>query len=198
MTMRKVLLFVTVAVFCTTSLAYSATHFCGKVGWYEDQIAFDCDLDIQPGIQGIELWLVHDDIVNIDGILFKSPIPDCVDWGFATMDKLINPATSLPFLTLGGADWQWSWAYQHCATGALVLAQFQGFTMSPVDCCPFPVLPAEFFGYKCSPCGEASVDWNLGVVAYLDSYGHAACPCETPPVANEESTWGSIKALYTD
>jgi hypothetical protein len=192
--MRKVLLLVTVAVFCTTGLAYGH-HFCGKVGWYEDQIAHDCDLDIQPGIQGITLWLVHDDIVDIDGILFKTPIPTCVDWAYTTMDKLINPHTGLEFLTLGGPDWAWSWAYQHCASGTLVLAQFSGFTMSAVDCCPFPVLPGEFFGYLCKPCSKASVYWNLGVVAYLDSYGGGLCPCYTH-IANEESTWGSIKALY--
>jgi hypothetical protein len=177
-------------------LAYGGTHFCGKIGWYEDQIGSDCNLDIQSGV-GITAWLVHSGMIDIEGAVFKTPTPDCVDWAFNSIQKLINPVTGVDYLTLGGPTWEWSFAYQHCASGALVLAQFQGITNSSVNCCPFPVLPGEFFGYLCSPCGEASVPWNLGVIAYLDSNGGLACPCELP-VANDESTWGSIKALYTD
>jgi hypothetical protein len=200
MTMRKVLLFVTVAVFCTASLAYGAGHFCGKIGWYEDQTGSDCNLNIQGGV-GMTAWLVHSGMTNVEGVVFKTPIPDCVDWSYSAITTWgpapFDPMTDTPWLTIGGPDWEWSFAYQQCITGTIVLAKFDGLTMSGVDCCAFPVLPGEFFGFLCSPCGEAAVYWNLGVIAYLDSNGGVACPCELP-VAADESTWGKVKALYAD
>jgi hypothetical protein len=160
------------------------------IGLYNDTAGMSCN--ITDGSPLKMVYVVHITSGNVTASEFSAPKPAC--WANATWlsdtDIWGWPGTSQTGKAI---------AYGYCITGpmAIHILTINYFVQgSSPACCQYPLLPDPWAG------GEVHVaDCNnnivpvVGLVSTIN--GDATCPCGYP-VPVEETTWGRVKALYTE
>jgi hypothetical protein len=175
---------------CVLAIGPLAAH-SDTIGLYNDTAGLSCNLTDIYGLKGV--YVVHWTSGNVTASAFSAPKPSC--WTNATWLSDTDP-------------WGWpgssqtgKWCcYGSCITGtrALYLMSINYFVQgtSPA-CCEYPLLrnPYEEWDRPIVADCDGNTFSVPGLVATIN--GNATCPCGYP-VPVEETTWGQVKALYSE
>ena len=162
------------------------------IGLYADPSGMNCNIIASAGV--VNVYVVHV-TSGATASEFRAPKPAC--WNGATW---IGDQDPFGGVCIGCGDSQTgrSRAYGMCLAGAVHILTISYFVPAPGEpCCLYPVLP-----HPGSPGGEVEIvdcEFTLRIATALTATvnGGAACPCGYP-VPVEETTWGRMKALYTE
>lgn len=171
-------------IWLLAGLAYGDT-----IGLYADNGGTNCN--IAESLPFTYVYVVHVSPGGATGSEFMAPKPGC--WTGATWMQDIE-IYGMP----GNSQTGKSIGYGSCLTGVIHILTIVYFAQGLAEpCCVYPVLPAPW-----SPGGQllmSDCDFNLvpamGLAATVN--GNSTCPCGYP-VPVEETTWGSVKALYDE
>ena len=160
------------------------------IGLYADIGGTNCNIELQPNLTYIHVIHVTDGAM---GCKFMAPRPECLTGAIFVCDQVVVPP---PACGCGDSQTGMTFEYGFCRSGAIEIMRMvyrRGLDMDP--CCAYPLLP-----YPDSPGGQLLVtdcESNevpaIGLVATVQ--GDSSCPCGYP-VPVEETTWGSVKALF--
>lgn len=184
--MRRRITLALVSLFVSTSVLAQP----GSVGLFGTLGGTDCNvLDVAP--QLIQLWVVHVASAGATGVEFSAPPPACF---LATFLAVQHPFVIVP-------PWDniitgLSVPYGTCAVSPITVCEIDFFGSGTTgNCCYYPVLPRQGLSsvqvWDCS--SPANSIPTTGGVAIINP--DASCQCD---VAARGSTWGGVKALYTD
>jgi hypothetical protein len=161
------------------------------IGLYGDSQGTQCDI-VDNAARLLPIYVVHVSTLGAIGCEFWAPKPTC-------MVGAIWLSDTDPFgMFLGTTQTGVTIPYGPCKTGpilATVMNFFGRGTSEP--CCSYPVLghpylnPSSPRAIDCANQGQSAV----GLMGTIN--GTAGCPCGNP-VPAEETTWGRVKALYTE
>jgi hypothetical protein len=162
------------------------------IGLYADIAGTNCNIELQSNLTYVHV--VH--VTNgSTGCAFMAPRPECLTGAIWVTDQCVLPP---PACCCGDSQAGMTWDYGFCQSGTLEIARIvyrRGPLQNP--CCVYPVLP-----HPNSPggqplvvdCNSNSVPATVLVATVMGD--PVACPCGYP-VPVEETTWGRVKALYT-
>ena len=168
----------------------AASAQCHTIGLYADTGGTSCN--ISETLPLTFVYVVHHiPPSGATGCSFSAPKPVCwtdATWIYDT-EPYSWPGTSQTGKTIG---------YGSCKTGSLHILTIIYFSHGVSEpCCLYPVLPDPWV-----PSGQIEVadcDYNVvpavGLMATVN--GNSTCPCDYP-VPADETTWGGVKALYTE
>jgi len=159
------------------------------IGLYANTQGTNCN--ITENLPLTYVYVVHVAPGGAAGSEFMAPKPAC--WTGATwlMDQE-------PFGQIGNSQVGKSIGYGSCLVGSIHILTIVYFVQGTAEpCCLYPLLPNPY-----SPGGQllvADCDFNPVVAIGLASTvnGNPTCPCGYP-VPVQETTWGGVKALYTE
>ena len=179
--MKKILLITMVMLVPTVAFAQP-----GNISLYSDVTGVDCNIvDAAAGL--LVVTAVHTGTNAAAGIQFSAPIPSCFTGSF------LSNASNFAVI-LGNTEIGVSVGYGVCQTAPVWVLDITLFASgtSPT-CCLYPTLPHPLVGdIVMNDC--AFVDLiAAGGVATIN--GDGTCACGVDPV--EESTWGSIKNIFS-
>ena len=184
--MKKVAL-LTVAMLCVASLAFAQA---GSIGIYGDALGTDCYIsDSIPGL--LNVYVVHVNTPAATASQFSVPTPACFLAPFLSSSSpfpvaIGNPATGIAI------------GYGGCFTGPIHVLTLQYFAQGLTGpCCFIDVFPdvtlSDIQVVDCASNLLAATALN-GVVN-----GDGSCECGIPPtVPTQDTTWGQMKALYSE
>lgn len=173
-------------VFLLCLSSQNASAGVGHVRLYADQNGTECDFQEPAPPAPYSIYIVHslqpgDGAINI---WFSVPIPS--SWQFLSF--------TTPYSYLGPISSDLIVGYGTCLTTSTVIgsAQFMVVSTTP-PCSPLYVLP---------PLGRPNVAaMDCAFAGPFDTYGvggvvnpDQGCCCDC--ISTEQSTWGSVKALY--
>ena len=173
----------TLFLMALTSLAFAQA---GSIGVFADPQGMECNL--RDRISGYSYYyLVHLKTGGATGCSFRAPKPACSTGDFL-FDEEVFPMTS-------GTSQSGVWVgYDGCYTGTIHVLTMVFFTYgSSESCCYWPVLgrlplhpilALDCFDQPMFPSG------GQGIVQ-----SRAKCNCNVP---TEDTTWGRVKALYSE
>lgn len=174
---------------CLLFVAGSAgAQYPGGLGMYGDPAGTDCNLyDISP--QVVQYHVVHHSTPGARASRFRAPIPTCMPGAF-----LVGETTMWP-IKIGLVQDGTLVGYGGCVSSPIHVMTISIFGQGLSSaCCQYPILPDPT-----GVTGEIEVEGCDGV--WRGTWGAAgyvnptpACYCNVPI---EETTWGSIKTLYT-
>jgi len=182
--MRKTLLLTLVLVLGATVALAQAPN--GSIGIFADNAGVSCNLPSAAGIQ--YYYFVHVNALGATASQWAAPKPDCLT-GTRLSDLAvfaINIGTSDVGITVG---------YPSCKTGTFHILTALYSVVSATPCCYFSVVPDPYL-----PSGKIEIpdcDFNLtyGTSGQGILESGPTCDCNVPV---EDTTWGQMKALYTD
>ena len=162
------------------------------IGLYADQWGTNCNIELQHDLTYVHVVHVTD---GATGCEFMAPQPACLTGAVSVYDQCVLPP---PACCCGSSQTGMTFDYGVCRSGAIEIARIvyrMGQTTNP--CCVYPLLP-----HPNSSGGQLLVsdcDYNVVPAIGLASTvnGDSTCPCGYP-VPVEETTWGGVKALYTE
>jgi hypothetical protein len=173
-------------------VAVAATCAGDTVGVYADNGGMNCNIvDNYVGL--LTVYVVH----VTDGAtasMFLARRPEC--WTGAVWVGDSTPYC--PGVGCGDSQTGIGLVYGACQVGAIHVLTITYFVQAASQaCCLYPLLP-----HPGSPGGQVEVTdcgFNPGVAMGLVATvnGGPTCPCGYP-VPVEETTWGRVKALYTE
>jgi hypothetical protein len=175
-----------IAVGLSALLAGAATAQAGFLGVFRDPGGTVCSFeDRSPGI--VPFHVVHVGTGGATACQYSAPKPDCLAATFLS-DTNVFP------VTIGGSQGGVSIGYGTCRTGPIHVQTISYFTMGTTGaCCYYPVLPDPAVGVigtvDCS-FNPSTATGGKGIVN-----SNATCTCNVPA---EDTTWGGVKALYTE
>jgi hypothetical protein len=171
-------------IWLVAGLAYGDT-----IGLYADNLGTSCNIGESYPLTYV--YVVHVSPGGATASEFMAPKPACWTGAMWMQDIEIYgmPGNSQTGKSIG---------YGSCVTGTIHILTIVYFAQGTAEpCCVYPVLPAPW-----SPGGEvliADCDLNpvtaIGLASTVN--GDSTCPCGYP-VSVDETTWGSVKALYTE
>jgi hypothetical protein len=175
-------------LFALTCLVFGLAQ-ADTIGLYADPSGTSCNITATASLTFV--YVVHVSPLGTSGCAFSAPKPSC--WTGATW-----LGDQDPYCLIGCGDSQTGKmvGYGSCLVGSIHVSTIMYLALGPSEpCCAYPVLP-----HPDSPGGQIEVvdcDFNPGSAVGLMGMvnGSTACPCGYP-VLVEETTWGSIKALY--
>jgi len=183
--MNKVLL-LTFVLMLGATMAFAQA---GSIGIYSDETGTNCNLTATPGL--VFYYFLHVNTTGARVSAWAAPVPTCfpaVYLGYFTEDPfwfcLGDPETGIA-ISYGG----------ECTVGTFVILKAIYNVLEPAtDCCLWSVGPHPRFGrIEGSDC-----DFNLilptGGQGIINS--NPTCPCGAVPT--EDTTWGQVKALYSE
>jgi hypothetical protein len=183
--MHRVLL----ASFCVLAIAgFAFAQPPGNLGVYADPAGTVCSLyDITPGL--IQYYVVHNLTPAAQAASFKAPVPTCMTGAVFISDETMWPI-KIGLVTDGTTV-----GYGGCKSAPIHVLTINIFAQGMTgECCPYPVIP-----HPSSVTGDIEIEgcdgvWYAatGVASVINAT--PACLCE---VSTETTTWGKIKALYT-
>ena len=158
------------------------------IGFYNDNAGMSCNLTDFSPLKNV--YVVHFSPGGATAAEFSVPKPAC--WTNATF---LNVTAAWEYV--GNPQTGMAIGYGACRTGAIHFVTVVYFLQgSSPACCLYPLRGSVSSG------GEVMVvDCNsnmvpaVGLVATIN--GNETCPCGYP-VPVEETTWGQVKALYTE
>jgi hypothetical protein len=161
------------------------------LGIYDDNMGTNCNIvTTAPGLKSV--YVLHTRTDGATACQFSAPKPPCWTNAVYLSDTDLFP------VTIGNSQTGKSLGYGTCRVGTVYLIAINYFIQgAPAQfCCPYPVLPDPQV-----PSGRIEIVncdfitlYGYGATAVVNP--DASCPCESPPVRVEESTWGRVKALY--
>jgi hypothetical protein len=182
--MKRVVL-LAIATLFAASMAFAATN--GSIGIFADPAGTNCNLPGTPGIA--YYYFVHVNAIGATASEWAAPAPSCMtavrlaDLGVFA----INLGTTSGGITIG---------YGTCKTGTFhIMTALYQVVMAPTPCCRWLVVADPNL-----PSGKIEIP----DCAFLMAYGTGGqgivnmtvnCPCNVP---TQETTWGQVKALYTE
>jgi hypothetical protein len=184
--MNKVLLFA-VCSLLIAGLAHS--QLSGNLGIYGDPYGTICILN-DPGPQVIQYYVVHNLTPATQASRFRAPIPECMIGAFFLSDETMWPI-KIGLVTEGTLV-----GYGGCVSSPILVMTINIFAQGLTgDCCLYPILPDPS-----GVTGEVEAQGCDGVWRWASTVTGVinptpTCWCE---VATEVTTWGKIKALYTE
>jgi hypothetical protein len=166
----------------------------GTIGIYSDVEGNNCGIHDLTDLGILTVYVVHK-TPGGTAAEFSAPMPACMTGATFLRD------TSPMSVVLGNSQSGVSVGYGACYSGAVLVLSIEYLTQGTIQpCCPYPVLPRPN-----SPLGQVSVaDCASPVPNTLVATGLNAivnpdvtCPCDQA-LAVHETTWGRVKALYSD
>ena len=181
--MKKVV-FLTVALVFASSMAFAQA---GSIGIFGDAAGTDCNLaDVVPGLT--PYYIVHVNAVATAS-QFSAPTPACY-LGTYLSDGAVFP------VTIGNSQTGVAIGYGLCQAGNVHVLTINFFTNGLTGpCCYYPILPDPVV-----TSGKIEVvDCNNNLLFASGGEGivnaDGSCQCDVPV---EDSTWGQVKALYSE
>ena len=161
------------------------------IGLYADSQGTQCNI-VDNATELLPIYVVHVSSAGSMGCELSAPKPAC-------MLSAIFLNDTDPFgMFLGNTQTGVTIPYGTCKTGPVVATTMNFFGSGTSEpCCSYPVLGHPYY----NPNGPRVVDCAnqihsaQGLMATIN--GNAACPCGYP-VPVEETSWGRVKALYTE
>jgi hypothetical protein len=187
--MKKVLLLASVMAL-SASLAFAQA---GAPNIFMDPMGSSCDL-VQPPPGLWPVYVVHVLTPGATAIQFSAPLPQCALPGLLWLSD-----TAQYPVTIGDSQGGVAIGYGACIASPNLVLIINLFSQIPgPPCCLWPVLPDPAV-----PSGMIEVvDCNANLLlvgsepsAVINSDGTCFC---VEPLAAQESTWGNIKALYSE
>ncbi len=184
--MRPVLLVTFVLLLCA-SVVFAQV---GRIGIFGDTQGQNCVYNPSAPFTTFLVYLVHIDAVGVTASQFIAPKPPCLNalW--------LNDSEVFP-VVIGTTQTSKSIAYGSCKSGTFHICTMNFLSQGAnPDCCVFYVLPDPQLPsglYEFSDC-DFIVHNGGGKAGVANQTG--ACSCEAIPV--EDSSWGQIKALYSE
>ena len=181
--MRKTLLLTLVLVLGAT-MAFAQN---GSIGVFADNTGTSCSL---PGSGTVSYYFVHVNAIGATASQWAAPKPACLT-GTRLADIpvfAVNFGTSEAGITVG---------YGTCSVGTFHILTALYSVTSAENCCYFSVIPDPNLESGKIEIPECAPDFNM-------SYGTSGqgiinsgltCDCNVP---TEDTTWGQVKALYTE
>jgi hypothetical protein len=162
----------------------------GSFGLYVDVQGTNCNIvDTEPGL--LSIALVHTTPDGATASRFAAPIPAC-------MTGAVWISDTAAYEVIGNSQTGVVVPYGSCQTGrAHILTINMIVEGTSETCCYYPVLPDPNVGsgrIEVLDCSETIV---FGIGEFSVVNGDISCPCGGP-VPVEETTWGSVKALYRE
>ena len=181
--MKKVV-FLTVALVFAASMAFAQA---GSVGIFGDPAGTDCNLpDAIPGLT--PYYVVHVNAVATAS-QFSAPAPACL------LASYLSDTSVFP-VTIGSSQTGVAIGYGSCQAGNIHVLTINYFTQGlTAPCCYYEILPDPVIAsekIEVVLCDNSLV-YASGGVGIVNSDG--SCLCD---VATEDSTWGQVKALYSE
>jgi hypothetical protein len=190
--MKRILLLTTVMVLGAT-MAFAQG---GYVGIFNSPVPGPNPLDnchLPDNVAGLcSYYVIHMGTPGATATQFSAPQPACMLAVFLS-DTAVYP------VTIGGSQGGVAIGYGACIgspNNVLIINYFCQALTPP--CCEYPILPDPNV-----PSGSIEVvDCLNNLITGVGSQsgwinGDSSCPCEEP-VATEETTWGKVKALYSE
>jgi len=178
-----------VIVTCFLVLAFAQVASHGDtIGLFNDPAGLSCNLTDTYGLKNV--YVVHFSPGGASASEFSVPKPAC--WTNA-----IYLSISVPWEYYGDPQTGMVMPYGTCRTGTTLVITVNFFMQgtSPA-CCLYPLLGSALAGgqVRSVDCSNQPLP-AVGLVATIN--GDATCPCGNP-VSVEDTTWGRVKALYSE
>ena len=184
-TVKRVMLLFVVCI-ASASMAFAQA---GSIGVYPDVAASSCN--IVEGTPGLLNVYVVQTMAASTGVEFRAALPAC--WsGASALSWTANWGVNIGSAHLDGA----STTYGSCENGTILVGTIGVFSQTPGvgTCCDYPVTPHALSGNLVSvSCSFVAEPLNP-VTTKVNA--DATCPCDVLPV--EHSTWGGVKAIYSN
>jgi hypothetical protein len=180
----KRVVFLAIATLFAASMVFAQN---GSIGIFADPAGTNCNL---PGVPGIAYYyFVHVNAIGASASQWAAPAPTCFS-GMRLADLAVFA------VNLGNTSAGVTVGYGTCKTGTfhIMTALYQVFAPAG-PCCRWKVVADPSLS-----SGKIEIPDCL----FLMSYGtggqgivnmNQTCPCNVP---TEDTTWGQVKALYTE
>lgn len=181
--MSKSLLLALVLVLSATVALAQAPN--GSIGIFADNGALSCNL---PSTATSYFYFCHVNAIGATASQWAAPKPDCLT-GSRLADLpvfAINLGTTEAGITIG---------YGTCKTGTFHIITALYSVVSVTPCCYFPVIPDPNLSSGKIEIPDCNFDMTYGTSGQGILSSLVTCDCDVPA---QETTWGQVKALYTD
>ncbi len=186
----KRLVLISVVLLFAGSVAFAQG---GALGIYSDQVGSSCYLSGQLFVP-VTYWVVHQLTPGATAVAFSAPQPACMMGAIFLGDIMMQP------VQIGNSQIGVAVGYAGCFTSPITVLGIQYLPVAPIPpCCPYPVLPdpmAPSGTIEVTDCGFNLITGVPGGTSMVEGNPND-CICDGV-IGVEESTWGSIKALYRD
>ncbi len=182
--MKKALL-LTLVLMLGASMAFAQA---GSIGIFADPAATNCNLVAMA--QGLgAYYIVHVNTPGAVGCEYSAPKPACM-----TLASYLSDTNVFP-VSIGNSQTGISVGYGVCKVSPILVQTISYFILGPnPTCCRYYVLPHPING------GPNVVDCADNLLIATGGQGIVnsvvgQCECNVPV---QDTTWGSVKALYTE
>jgi hypothetical protein len=157
----------------------------GSIGIFADPAATNCNLAAPVGGAAF-YYIVHVYTPGATGSEYAAPKPACLS---ATW---LADTNAFP-VTVGNSQTGVSVGYGTCRVGPILVQTMTYLTTGATNCCYYPVVPHPVNGGpNVVDCAEHLLIATAGT-AIINS--QPTCLCDVPV---QDTTWGGVKALYTE
>jgi hypothetical protein len=183
--MKKALL-LTLVLMLGATMAFAQA---GSLGIFADPAGASCNLVAGPASGLALFYVVHVFTPGATGSEYSAPKPACL-----TLAQWLSDSNAFP-VTVGNSQIGVSVGYGTCRAAPILVQTLQYFILGPnPTCCRYPVLPHPVNG------GPNVVDCADNLLVATGGQGIinsvvGQCVCDVPV---QDTTWGSVKALYTE
>jgi hypothetical protein len=188
--MRSVLLLILVLALSAGVASAQVNPAAGRIGIFGDATASSCVFTTSE-TSTFNVYVVHvENSLGIGGVEFWAPKPDCLNAEWLADINIFG-------FVLGNTQTGYTTGYGICATGTTHVCTMRFLGNGPTsECCVYyvydhPAQPSPYYEFS---------DCNLNLVYGGAKAGMAnpnsSCTCESIPV--QDTSWGAIKALYSD
>jgi hypothetical protein len=180
--MKKTLLLTVVLVLGAT-MAFAQN---GSIGIFADNAGLNCNLPGAPGIANY--YFVHVNAVGATGSQWAAPAPAC--FSAVRLADLAVFAVNLGNTTAGITI-----GYGICKTGTFhIMTALYQVLAAPTQCCRWTVVADPSLS-----SGKIEIPDCAFLLTYgTGGQGLVGTMCPTCNVPTEDTTWGQVKALYTE
>ena len=182
--MKKMVL-LAVAVLFTASLAFAQG---GSLGVFSDNMGTSCNLTDTPGGTLKQYFVVHVAHAGMTGAQFRAKMPTCMTGATYLSD------TNVFSVVIGNTQTGYAAGYGACRPAPVHVVTINVFVGGTTPACCYWIVDGD----PAVPSGEIEVSdctfttlFATGGVGIINPT--TGCNCDVP---SEETTWGSVKALY--
>jgi hypothetical protein len=162
----------------------------GSISIFADPGGTNCNLTMLPAPAVTSFYVVHVNGTDVVGSQFRARKPACMNAVFLS-DEYVFP------LTIGESQFGIFVGYGQCKSGTVHILTIKYRSLGPTEpCCYYPVVPdpsSESGHIEVVDCVDFNIMYGTGGHGIVNA--NATCSCDVPA---EETTWGRLKALYTE